>query len=151
MTFERSISSIMAHSMASFSPQITINYSARTAAFGIPPSDLCGLGGCRGRGDESGNIINYHQRHRKSRVFSRGKGGYCGSKGYIEIQRTISRIMSCSLASLSIPITIVLLSKDKSVGGLSVPRGMGDPIDPAAWVASVDPATWLASKDPASL
>lgn len=73
-----------------------------------------------------------------------------GSKRYIEIKRDIRTIMACSMANFSLPVTIDILSKDDSMGGIGGlgglsgcrgPRGTGGLVDPGAWVVSEDTAT----------
>lgn len=68
----------------------------------------------------------------------------------------MNSIISHSMATLSLPITIDLVSETNSVGCLGGPSGLGGLsgsserrdrgglVDPATWVASDDPACWLA-------
>lgn len=82
-----------------------------------------------------------------SESIMRGNGIEGGSiTTYIKIKRSISIMMACSMASLSLPITSELLSKDNSVGVLGVSSGLGglsEYSDLEPQVASEDAVDWV--------
>lgn len=78
------------------------------------------------------------------------EGDTSGSNHHSKIQSISSR-KARSMASLSLPITIDILSKDNSISGLGESSDRVAMVNPASWEASADQTTQVASVESETL